>query len=49
MTNLERATDLYIQVGQGQLMQAFETYYAENVEQRFAALEAAGRCVLANG
>ena len=31
MTNLERATDLYNQVGQGQLMQAFETYYAENV------------------
>jgi len=31
MTNLERATDLYNQVGQGQLMQAFDTYYAENV------------------
>ncbi len=31
MTNLERAKDLYNQVGQGQLMQAFETYYAENV------------------
>lgn len=30
MTNLERAKDLYNQVGQGQLMQAFETYYAEN-------------------
>jgi hypothetical protein len=31
MTNLERAQDLYNQVGQGKLMQAFETYYAENV------------------
>jgi len=31
MTNLERAKDIYNQVGQGQLMQAFETYYAENV------------------
>lgn len=31
MTNLERAKDLYNQVGQGQLLQAFETYYAENV------------------
>ena len=31
MTNFERAKDLYNQVGQGQLMQAFETYYAENV------------------
>jgi hypothetical protein len=31
MTNLERAKDLYNQVGQGQLMQAFETYYADKV------------------
>ncbi len=31
MTNLERATDLYTQVGQGKLMDAFEQYYAENV------------------
>lgn len=31
MTNLERAKDLYNQVGQGQLMQAFESYYASNV------------------
>ncbi len=31
MTNLERATDLYKQVGQGKLMDAFEQYYAENV------------------
>ena len=31
MTNFERAKDLYNQVSQGQLMQAFETYYAENV------------------
>ena len=31
MTNLERATDLYQQVGQGQLMQAFEQYYGDNV------------------
>ena len=31
MTNLERAKNLYNQVAQGQLMEAFETYYAENV------------------
>lgn len=31
MTNLERAKDLYNQVGQGQLMQAFEAYYSDNV------------------
>ena len=31
MTNLERAKDLYSRVAQGQLMDAFETYYAENV------------------
>ena len=31
MTNLERAKDLYNQVGQGQLMQAFETFYSEDV------------------
>lgn len=31
MTNLERAKDLYDQVGQGQLMQAFELYYSDNV------------------
>ena len=31
MTNSERARDLYNKVGQGQLMDAFEMYYAENV------------------
>lgn len=31
MTNLERAKDLYDKVAQGQLMEAFEIYYAENV------------------
>ena len=31
MTHLEKAKDLYNQVAQGQLLQAFDTYYAENV------------------
>ena len=31
MTNLERATALYNQVGQGQILEAFETYYSDNV------------------
>ncbi len=31
MTNLERAKDLYDKVAQGQLMEAFEVYYAENI------------------
>ena len=31
MTNLESAKDIYQKVAQGQLMEAFETYYAENV------------------
>ena len=31
MTNLEKAKNLCSQVAQGQLMEAFETYYAENV------------------
>lgn len=31
MTNLERAQDLYQQVGSGNIMAAFEQYYADNV------------------
>jgi len=31
MTNLERATDLYNQVGQGKILEAFEQYYADGV------------------
>ncbi|MEM9024687.1 MAG: nuclear transport factor 2 family protein [Bacteroidota bacterium] len=31
MTNLERATDLYNQVGQGRILEAFDQYYAENI------------------
>ena len=31
MTNLERAQDLYTKIAQGQLMEGFEMYYAENV------------------
>ena len=31
MTNLERATALYAQVGQGQILEAFDKYYADNV------------------
>ena len=31
MTNLERARDIYTQIGQGKLMDAFEQYYAEHV------------------
>lgn len=31
MTNLERAQELYNQVGQGQILEAFDTHYAENV------------------
>jgi len=31
MTNLERATDLYQQIGSGKLLDAFEQYYAEGV------------------
>jgi hypothetical protein len=31
MTNKERAKDLYAMIGQGQTLQAFEKYYAENV------------------
>jgi len=31
MKNLERAKDLYNQVGQGKLMDAFEQYYADKV------------------
>ena len=31
MTNLERASALYQQVGQGQILEAFEQYYANNV------------------
>jgi hypothetical protein len=31
MTNSERAHDLYKLIGQGQLMEGFEKYYAENV------------------
>lgn len=31
MTNLERAVDLYQQVGQGRILEAFEQYYAEQV------------------
>ena len=31
MTNLERAQQLYNQVGQGQVLEAFEKHYAENV------------------
>ena len=31
MTNLERATELYNQVGKGQILEAFEKYYAENI------------------
>ena len=31
MTNLERATALYNQVGQGQILEAFDTHYADTV------------------
>ena len=31
MTNLERAQELYNQVGQGQILEAFDKNYAENV------------------
>ena len=31
MTNLERAQQLYDQVGQGQVLEAFDKHYAENV------------------
>jgi hypothetical protein len=31
MTNLERAQDIYAMIGQGQLFEAFEKYYAETV------------------
>jgi ketosteroid isomerase-like protein len=31
MTNLERAQDIYAMMGQGQLLEAFDKYYAENV------------------
>ena len=31
MTNLERAKALYTQVGQGQILEAFDTHYASNV------------------
>jgi hypothetical protein len=31
MTNLERSQDIYAMIGQGQLFEAFEKYYAENV------------------
>ena len=32
MTNLERLQDLYDRMSQGQMMEAFEDYYAENVQ-----------------
>ncbi len=31
MTNLERAQDIYSMLGKGQLLDAFDKYYAENV------------------
>jgi hypothetical protein len=31
MTNLERAKDIYAMIGQGQLLEAFDKYYAEDV------------------
>jgi len=31
MTYLERAKDIYNKIGQGQLLEAFEHYYADNV------------------
>ncbi len=31
MTNKERALDIYDQIGQGKLLDAFDQYYAENV------------------
>ncbi len=31
MNNLENAKNLYAQIGQGQVLEAFETYYADNV------------------
>lgn len=31
MTNLERAKEMYDQVAQGKILEAFETYYAEQV------------------
>ncbi len=31
MTNLERAQDIYAMIGKGQLFEAFDKYYAENV------------------
>jgi len=32
MTNLERLNDLYNRMAQGQMMEAFDDYYADNVE-----------------
>ena len=31
MTNLERVTDLYNQVGKGQILEAFERYYSDDI------------------